>query len=143
MTIIRFDVPGEAVGKGRPRAARRGNGITLYTPPKTVSYESTVALFGAQAMAGRKPLEGPVKLDLAIGVSIPQSWSKKKAERAQAGYEKPTKKPDLDNVLKAFGDALNGVVWVDDVQITSVSVHKFYDTYPAVKVMVTPMSEEA
>lgn len=40
---VQFVVPGQPVGKGRPKAARRGKQIVMYTPEKTASYESLVA----------------------------------------------------------------------------------------------------
>ena len=50
---IHFHIPGQPVGKGRPRIGKVGAHARMFKPAKTVSYESTVALFAAQAMAGR------------------------------------------------------------------------------------------
>lgn len=55
---IHFHIPGQPVGKGRPRIGKVGAHARMFTPAKTVSYESTVALFAAQAMAGRPLLPG-------------------------------------------------------------------------------------
>lgn len=38
MTDIRFTVPGQPVGKQRPRVAKRGGFTTVYTPKETVKY---------------------------------------------------------------------------------------------------------
>ena len=35
-----------------------------------------------------------------------------------------TRKPDADNVAKSVLDALNGVAWLDDAQVTHLSVRK-------------------
>ena len=43
---------------------------------------------------------------------------------------RPTKKPDLDNCLKAITDALNGFAYKDDSQIVSIAVSKFYSDDP-------------
>lgn len=37
------------------------------------------------------------------------------------------RKRDWDNYHKLSMDALNGIMWVDDSQITKVTVEKFYD----------------
>lgn len=37
------------------------------------------------------------------------------------------KRRDLDNLIKFYLDALNGVVWYDDSLITSIIAHKLYD----------------
>jgi len=129
-------IPGVPVGKGRPHAAASGKHIQLYTPAKTVTYESTVALAGHQAMAGRPPLGGPLLAMLTIHLPIPASWSKRKQAAALAGAELPTKKPDADNVVKAIFDAFNGVVWNDDTQVVDMVVRKRYAAVPGVAVKI-------
>lgn len=143
-TTVQFDVPGAPVGKGRPRAGRSfGGHVRMYTPERTVNYESTVALFAAQAMAGRPLIAGPVKLGLNIELAIPASWSKKKQAAALAGTVRPCVKPDVDNVAKIFGDALNGVVWKDDTQIVLLVASKAYSDTPRVQVFVEQLGEAA
>lgn len=135
--MLEFVIPGVPVGKGRPRAAQRGKHIQLYTPAKTATYESTVALAGHQAMSGRPPMDGPVLAMLTIHLPIPQSWSKRKQAAALAGAELPTKKPDADNVVKAIFDAFNGVVWNDDTQVVDMVVRKRYAAVPGVAVKIS------
>jgi Holliday junction resolvase RusA-like endonuclease len=36
----------------------------------------------------------------------------------------PFRKPDLDNLLKLLSDAANGLLFVDDSQLTSINVKK-------------------
>ncbi|KSC12366.1 RusA family crossover junction endodeoxyribonuclease, partial [Pseudomonas aeruginosa] len=108
---VMFTVPGEPVGKGRPRIGRVGAHARMFTPAKTANYEGLIAHSGQQAMAGRALFEGPVLVELDIALSIPQSMSKKRKSLALAGGLYPTKKPDMDNVIKAIYDGLNGVVW--------------------------------
>lgn len=134
--VISFEIPGQPVGKGRPRAARMGRNIRLYTPEKTASYESLVRMAGYQAMAGRQPLEGPVNVTMVLECQIPKSWSRKRQEAAIALRELPTTKPDVDNCVKAIFDAINGVVWVDDCQVTGLSLRKIYSTTPRAVVLV-------
>lgn len=141
--MIEFTIPGIPVGKGRPRAARRGKHITMYTPAKTVSYESTVALFASQAMGARSPLNGPVSADLIISLPVPASWSKKRTQAALSGLEHPAKKPDADNVIKGIFDGMNGIVWVDDVQVVALTAIKQYAQVPGVQVRITEYQKEA
>jgi Holliday junction resolvase RusA-like endonuclease len=115
---IRFVIPGRVGGKGRPRATIRGGHAAVYTPAKTASMEQMVRGFGAAAMAGQPLLEGPLHLSVVVNLTKPVSWSKKKA----AATVHPTGKPDLDNVVKLIGDALNGVIWQDDSQIASLHI---------------------
>lgn len=134
--MIVFTVPGQPVGKGRARVSRRGGFARLYTPEKTVSYESLVALAGHQAMAGRPVIEDAVSVRLDIRVQVPSSWSKKKQAAALAGEIHPTTKPDIDNVEKAVFDGLNGVTWKDDVQVVAVFKTKRYGDQPGVGVHI-------
>lgn len=130
-----FVVPGTPVAKGRARAFIRSGHIGHHTPDKTVKYEARVAIFAKQAMALRPPMAGAVMLSVTAHFPIPASWSKKRQAAARSGLEQVTKKPDLDNVLKAIKDGMNGVVWLDDAQVVRlVDCCKVYSDEPRVEV---------
>ena len=66
---IEFFVPGTPVGKGRPRAARRGAGVVMFTPEKTADYEALVAATAAAALPGNAlahQLLGKLKAGLRV-----------------------------------------------------------------------------
>lgn len=55
----------------------------------------------------------------------------------------PTKKPDLDKLLRALGDALTGIVWQDDSQVVRIAMQKDFATAtepPGVSLTVTALS---
>jgi Holliday junction resolvase RusA-like endonuclease len=126
-----FTVKGDPVGKQRPRFSR---GRT-YTPKKTVDYETIIASKASQAMGSSEPLQTPVAIFIWISHAIPASYSKKRKEACLNGLDWP-KKPDLDNVAKAYLDAMNGIVYKDDVQVVKLRVSKRYDTDSRVDVLV-------
>lgn len=135
--IVKFDVPGAPVGKGRPKVSTMGGKFArMYTPEKTVNYEGLVAYSAQQAMQNLSIILGPAHVEMDIRLPVPQSWSKKKTEAALIGQVAPTKKPDVDNVVKAIFDGMNGVVWNDDVQAVSMKVQKRYSRAPGVAVTV-------
>ena len=136
---VLFVVPGEAVGKGRPRVSTIGGHARMFTPQKTANYETLIAMAAQQAMAGRELIGGPVLVEMKILVSVAASWSKKKTAEALAGDVMPTKKPDADNVLKAICDGINGIVFKDDVQVVNVSLSKRFSETPGVSVRVIPL----
>lgn len=136
--MITFTIPGEARGKGRPRAFRRGAHVGMYTDAKTASYENLVKLAASEVMDG-SPLECAVNVSIWIKCQIPQSWSKKKSAAALSGDLMPTGKPDLDNVAKAILDAMNGIVFVDDKQVVHLTVSKSYGVEPCAIVKVEPV----
>jgi Holliday junction resolvase RusA-like endonuclease len=45
-------------------------------------------------------------------------------------------RPDGDNILKAIGDGLNGVVWRDDSLIAQCSITKRYGDTPGAAITV-------
>lgn len=134
--MIRFTVPGLPQGKGR---ARFGNGRT-YTPAKTIAYEGLIALAAQQAMDGAELLTGPVYLTVTAFFPIPASWSKKRRAEANARLTWHTSKPDADNIAKAAGDALNGIIFRDDSQVAFAKVMKHYGETPRLEVCVEALS---
>ena len=137
MTLqIEFTVPGDPRGKGRPRFSRVGKFTKTYTDAKTKEYEAKVALAATAAMKGHEPLETPVMIWMEINIAIPASYSKKRREDCLLGVEMPCKKPDADNILKGFLDAMNGIVYKDDVQVVRFTVQKHYSTEPGVYTMI-------
>lgn len=136
---VSFLVPGEAIGKGRPRVSTIGGHARMFTPKKTANYETLIAMAAQQAMQGRELIAGPVLLEMKIFVAVAQSWSKKKTTEALQGLVMPTKKPDADNVLKAICDGINGIVFRDDVQVVNVSLSKRFSETPGVSVRIVPL----
>lgn len=139
-TTITFTVPGAPQGKGRPRIGKVGQHARMFTPAKTVQYESLIALACQEAMAGRPMFDGAVSAAIAIDCPVPASWSGKKQRAALAGNLMPTTKPDADNVVKAVFDGLNGVAFKDDVQVVDLRVRKRYSATPAVRVQLVPVA---
>jgi Holliday junction resolvase RusA-like endonuclease len=139
IAMIEFFVPGKPMAKERPRATRAGNGVRMYTPAKTVSYESTVALFAKSALGAALPIarDIPLAMTLIEVFAVPASWSRKKRAQALDGELFPTVKPDIDNVSKIIADALNTIVYVDDSQIVQMYADKRYGEVPGVIVNIT------
>ena len=53
----------------------------------------------------------------------------------------PVSKPDLDNMVKAVGDAMNGIAYSDDSQIVSLKARKVYALVGCILVTIIPLSE--
>lgn len=117
--LMRFVVPGEPIGKGRPRFTREGR---AYTPKKTATAESMVAMNARLVYADKRPVETPVHVEIEARFAMPKSWSDKK-RREDAGAP-CTKRPDADNIAKLVCDSLNGIAWADDSQVATCAVWK-------------------
>ena len=134
MKQFTIHIPIEPVPKARPRFTRFGK---VYTPKKTHDYEKQIAEFYTQATKGFKfePHQA-LRVNLVFGMPIPKSTSKRKAEYMANGTIKHTKKTDLDNLIKAVLDGLNGVAWADDCQIERISAMKEYAKEPYVYIYI-------
>jgi Holliday junction resolvase RusA-like endonuclease len=139
--MITFTVPGQPQGKGRAKIVKIGGFSRMATPAKTVAYEGLVAHAAQQAMRGAPPIETACACNVFIDCQVPASWSQKKQRMALAGEVLPTTKPDIDNVVKAVFDGLNGVLWRDDVLVVDVRIRKRYSATPCVRVEVWPVAE--
>ena len=96
-------------------------------------------MLATQAMkdSGFTMIEGPCVLRIDAYFEVPKSKSKRFREAALLDQERPTKKPDADNIVKAIQDALNGLVYKDDAYIVHLACQKFYSDNPRVEVFVT------
>jgi len=131
-----FQVDGTPVPKGRPRFARRGKFVSTYSPKTTVDYETKVSDAARTAMGSQKPLEGPVVACIYITLPIPASNPKKQFKACLSGQERPIKRSDIDNFVKAIFDGMNGIVFFDDSQVVSLHATKVYGTIGMAEVMV-------
>ena len=135
MIQIFFTVP-QVSGKGRPRFARQGTFVKTYTDAKTLTYEKSIQTYAKQAMGSTSPLIGAVAAYLHIGVPIPPSYSKTRQKACIEGLERPTKKPDIDNIVKAILDGMNGIVYLDDKQVVDLHLTKVYSSKEGIDIMV-------
>ena len=143
-----FEVPGQPVGKARPRFTRTGH---AYTPKKTTDYEAAVRKAFRIAYPNHEPFTGAVSIEVYAFFAIPPSWPKWKREKAAEGQVPHLSKPDGSNVLKGVEDAIGprrhgrkvipGLAYGDDSQITDAGIQKRYATRPRVEVNITEGKE--
>lgn len=135
--IYSFVVPGKPQGKARPRFDSRRK--VTYTPQKTKDYEELVRSSFIMSCKGSAPLEGAIRARIIAFYPIPKSATKSVRKAMADGKIYPTVKPDLDNIIKAVLDALNGYAYKDDAAIVDIKVKKRYSEKP--KVFVTLADE--
>lgn len=133
--VTSFTIPGNPKGKARPRV--NTNTRRAYTPEKTKQYEKTVQYSYLSAHpAGQRFHIGPCSVEIMACFAVPTSWSRKKQEMALMGLLEPEVKPDCDNIAKAVLDALNGLAYKDDSQVTKLAVKKCYEKEGCVRVRI-------
>lgn len=99
--------------KERPRF----NGRIVYTAAKTRRYEEDLKTLYRNV--GGKMYDGALSVDLEFHYATKdkKKWGKPKVSR-----------PDVDNLVKGFCDALNGECWRDDSSIYSINAVKLWDS---------------
>ena len=132
--IYEFEVPGKIIGKGRPRI----NSYTgvVYTPTRTKDYESLVEQYFLLKYPRFKVLEGRIKVSIIAYFSIPKTTKKADINEMLENNISPTKKPDIDNIVKSILDSMNKFAFKDDNQITKLEVEKKYSIEDKVYVKI-------
>ena len=95
------------------------------------------------ALSAPFPPDMALRCEIFAAFPLAASDSKPKRRRKLSGLLKPTKKPDWDNIGKIVCDALNGVAYHDDAQITYSVVKKRYAALPCVIVTLSEDCEAA
>lgn len=122
--IYEFEVPGKITGKGRPRVNSYTG--TVYTPTKTKDYECLLEQYFLLKYPRFKTLENRIKVEIKAFFSIPKNTKKSDVKQMLENKISPTKKPDIDNIVKVILDAMNKFAFKDDIQITKLEVEKIY-----------------
>lgn len=122
--VYEFEVPSKIIGKGRPRLNTYTGSV--YTPTRTKDYESLVEQYFLLKYPRYKTVEGRAKVSIVAYFEVPKSTSKSMKEQMLENSISPTKKPDIDNIIKVVLDSMNKFAFKDDTQITKVDVEKVY-----------------
>lgn len=129
-------IPGEPVGKARPRTVTVNGFVQTFTPKTTRDYEIKIKKAYRQQSGKKYTKEFSLKVYIKAICRIPKSYSKVKTEQAKNNQIRPIKKPDLDNIIKIILDGLNGVAYEDDCQVDEIRASKFYGEEERIEIKV-------
>lgn len=109
------------VPQARPRFfLKHSNGrrwVGSYDPKHCANFKKLITSAVKSAIINNKyPLPSPLPLSLSIKFYM----------GINSKYEHHTQKPDIDNLAKAVLDSLNGIIYYDDKQITTLHLYKFW-----------------
>lgn len=136
---ISFTVYGKAEPQGSIRAfvSKAGKPILTSTNPNLKEWREQVGWAAREQMAGRGLVAAAVEVRVSVYLVRPKS-----VKRAN-----PTVKPDVDKLLRGALDALTGIVYHDDAQVTSVHISKHYVNtevpHPCMSVWASWIREES
>ena len=92
----------------------------MYDPTKSREWKRQI-LFKVKDQADypKEPLATAIRMKLLFYMPRPKSLKK--------SIRHHTKKPDVDNLVKAVKDALSGYCYVDDSQVIDLRAEKIYN----------------
>lgn len=126
--IQNFFIPLIPTSQGRPRAVAFGKHARVYKDSKSRRYEDNLAAI----LLSHKPTKAPrgvgVKLSLTFYMPRPAAHYGTKGLKDRFRMCCHTSKPDTTNLVKAFEDSANGILWTDDSQVSVLSASKAYAT---------------
>lgn len=132
MPRVEFEVP-FVVGKQRPRWSNQTH--RMFTPKETVAAERAIGYaYRARAKGQRARMGTEVSVTIRAHKRLPKA-----AKRPMPFFVKP----DADNIAKLVCDALNGVAYKDDNQVTRILVEKVERTDADDRTEVTVEWDEA
>jgi Holliday junction resolvase RusA-like endonuclease len=135
---FRLTVEGEAVPKLQGQILKFGKHMSIKKNPRTRAYEDIVRQRATVEWGGRALIrDTPIALAVTFYRAIPKSSTKRQLQMIAAGELRPISRPDNTNLVKAFEDGLNGVVFEDDALIVTSHIEKWYGERPRVEVTLT------
>lgn len=108
----------------RPRFSRYGT----YNPEDYTIYKLALGILIKKHH--KKVIDIPLRLTIDFYLPIPK-MSKKKTLEHEGVYH--YKKPDLDNLVKAFKDSANAIIYKDDNIVSSIIANKYYSEEPRIE----------
>ena len=142
--LVAFSVPGKAVPWKAPTVTR----WSTYKNPKLIAWQTVIAMCADKAWSG-EPYCGPVEVHF---------WFIRKASKKIDLLHWFRKRPDVDNVFKAFADTITGQalkggranpanpmgrILGDDSHIVSVMIRKQYGEADSLYAAIYSVDEQA
>lgn len=134
MTLLDVVIPGDPVGKGRPRCECRGRKPRLYTPDKTRDWERDAARWMNAAYMDQCAARGdeqtdPITAPVAVTIVAYRRWPKSRGAPSVESEPLCTVGDDVDNIAKACLDALQlAYVITDDRTVVELHASKRWAT---------------
>lgn len=135
-------IHGDPVGKQSNRVVTDRNGHSKsYIPEKSREYMTEIKWLFKNKYRCHKLLAGSISLEIKAYIKIPTRFhgeyvTKEKKRLMLLNEIKPTNTPDCDNISKLICDGLTDICWVDDAQVTDLTVTKRFDPDPRVELTI-------
>ena len=124
-TLVEFFVAGEPKAKGSMRSipfqdkSGKLHVNTFHDTKSGTAWERVTKLEALESWGEKAPYKDAVRIDLTFTLRRPKTVSEKKRPM-------PIVKPDIDKLSRSVLDAISGVVFADDAQVTGLTAMKRY-----------------
>ena len=124
MTITVFGIPGPQGSKSRGRYGQLYESSKKVKPWREACKYAALEVIENEGLNNRRriygaAISGPVEVEISF--SLPSPQSRKKIDRY------PSRKPDIDKLLRSTFDGLSDIrVWEDDARVVRVLARKLY-----------------
>jgi len=111
----------------RHKARRAGNRIFIYDPSSKDKVEFKKQCYG---FVPKFPLEGAISVSMVFTMPRPKSHYRSGKYSHILKDNAPmvhVSKPDIDNLIKFYLDAMTGSFWKDDCTICTIEASKIYN----------------
>ena len=137
---LKFEI--KPMAKQSFRTTRTGN---KYLDASVIKYRKAIRNMAIAQMRNQKAerIEGAVNMNIIYAFRRPKSLSKKERNEIDGGKTVPkTTKPDIDNLTKAILDALNGIAWNDDAQVSEIKAKKIWSKQDQIEVKIMQIKNQ-
>lgn len=111
--VTAFFVEGTPAPQGSKRHV--GHGRLIESSKKVKPWREAVAREARKHYP--RPKQGPIRLTIIFAMPRPKAWGKLRRDPM-------IQRPDLDKLVRAVCDALTGIAWQDDSQVTRIHACK-------------------
>lgn len=142
---MRIVIPGDPIAKARPRFSHVGKFVKTYDPQSRLADSLKGFLSALVNHQKTNDFEACFRLPLSVSLSYQMPIAKNDTMASKNaklwGFEKPSHKPDIDNLIKWTADIANGILWRDDAQIVHLTASQCYSSSPCTIIEINPIPE--
>jgi len=114
--------------------------------PRTRPWRGSVAAAGAEAMGGTGLLASAVSLEISFVFPRPKAHYRTGKRAHELKPNAPTymtSPPDVDKLVRAIADALQGVVYRNDSQVAQIVARKLYGPSAYCQILIRDLPQPA
>ena len=116
----------------RPRKGK----YSFYVPDANANKKEIRKLIKDQIPSDFVRGDSEIYIDIKCYIKTLNAFSNTDKELAEDEYIRPITKPDVDNYMKTYLDAFNGLLWLDDGQVVDARLRKYYSECPRTEINI-------